>query len=226
MEAPQSGAKLPPVYVSLPNGTVVRSDAPGADQALSAHFKRNVTLIQTAPDDFVIDAYLPNIEGATPAGMGDTTVPVKLGAALFAKLGIGSPIPAGSFFDVFPITLLTSSTLDHLSNQQLESRFDVRRFRMNVIVATSSGGFIENDWVGGTLQVGETAHLSITMNDPRCVMVTLDQADLPKDTDILRALVRENMREVATMGTLPCAGVYAAVATPGTIRVGDVVALI
>lgn len=131
VEAPQSGAKLPPVSVSLPNGTVVRSDAPDAGQALSGYFERNVTLIQSAPDDFVIDAYLPNIAGATPAGMGDTTVPGKLGAALFARLGIESPIPAGLFFDVFPITLLTSSTLDQLSHRQLESRFDVRRFRMN-----------------------------------------------------------------------------------------------
>jgi hypothetical protein len=63
------------------------------------------------------------------------------------------------------------------------------------------------------------------MPDPRCVMTTLAQDDLPADTDVLRALVRHNRLEVAGAGVFPCAGVYAVVTHEGTARVGDPVVL-
>ena len=69
----------------------------------------------------------------------------KLGAALFAEVGIESPVPVGSFFDVFPLSVLTTSTLAQLNELRPQSRFDQRRFRMNVIVNTERPGFIEND---------------------------------------------------------------------------------
>src|SRR3984893_17542926 len=77
---------------------------------LSAYFKRNVTLGRAAPDDFTIDQYHPDVEGADPGGNRDTVVASKLGAALFAELGMESPVPVGSFFDVFPLSVLTMST--------------------------------------------------------------------------------------------------------------------
>jgi uncharacterized protein len=52
-------------------------------------------------------------------------------------------------------------------------------------------------------------------------MVTLAQEDLPKDTDVLRALVRHNRVKLGDLGEFPCAGIYAVVATPGTVSVGD-----
>ena len=45
-----------------------------------------------------------------------------------------SPVPAGSFFDLFPLSVLTTSTIARLTELQPQSRFDQRRFRMNVIV--------------------------------------------------------------------------------------------
>jgi hypothetical protein len=56
-------------------------------------------------------------------------------------------------------------------------------------------------------------------------MTTLAQDDLPKDTDILRTLVRHNRIQVGADGQFPCAGVYAVVEAPGRMRVGDRVAL-
>jgi hypothetical protein len=55
-------------------------------------------------------------------------------------------------------------------------------------------------------------------------MTTLAQDELPKDPEVLRTLARENRLEVAG-GRYPCAGVYAVVASDGTIRNGDAVAL-
>ena len=139
--------------------------------------------------------------------------------------GMDSPVSAGAFFDLFPVTLLTTSTLKQLSKLQPDSNFDERRFRMNIIVDTDDEGFIENDWIDRGLSLGDAMQIHVTMPDPRCVMTTLAQAELPRDNDIMRAMVQHNRLQVADAGRFPCAGVYAVVQTPGSLRVGDSVTL-
>ena len=96
---------------------------------------------------------------------------------------------------------------------------------MNVIVATSAHGFVENDWVGRALAIGDDVQLGVALPDPRCVMPSLAQEDLPRDPQVLKALARHNRIDVA--GALyPCAGVYAVAAATGTIRKGDGVSLV
>jgi uncharacterized protein len=225
VEPPRSGRELPPARITLPNGTSVRSDSGDVDRVLSACFKRDVTLARAAPEGFTIDQYHPDVEDLDPAGHRDTVVEQKLGAAFFAEAGLASPVPVGSFFDLFPVSVLTTSTLDQLNGLRPQSRFDQRRFRMNVIVRTTEPGFLENDWMGHALGMGPTVLLNVVLPDPRCVMTTLAQDDLPKDTDILRTLTRHNRIRVGDAGLFPCAGVYAVVATPGMVRAGDGVGL-
>jgi uncharacterized protein len=225
VEPPRAGADVPPVQITLPDGTTVTSDSDDADRVLSAHFRRDVTLARTAPEDYTIDQYHPDVEDVDPAGYRDTVVAQKLGAAFFAEAGVPSTVPVGSFFDLFPVSVLTTSTLEQLSELQPQSRFDERRFRMNVIVGTSEAGFVENEWIGRELAIGDAVRLKVALPDPRCVMTTLAQEDLPKDTDILRTLTRHNRLRVGDGGRFPCAGVYAVVAAPGTMRTGDHVAL-
>ena len=129
------------MQISLPDGTQVRSDATDVDAVLSAFFKRNVRLAQVAPDDFTIDQYHPDVEGADPAGNRDKVVDQPLGSALFATIGMPSPIPVGSFLDAFPLSVLTNSTLAQLNELQPGSQFDARRFRMNVIVDSDCGAW-------------------------------------------------------------------------------------
>lgn len=217
----QRGDDTPPVQISLPDGTVLRSDSANVDHALSKYFKRKVALRRSAPDDFTVDQYHPDVEGADPGGNKDAVVAQKLGSALFASLGMESPVPVGSFLDVFPVSVLTTSTLSRLAGLQPQSRFDLRRFRMNVILKTEPADFIENNWIGHTLALGNTTRLTVALNDPRCVMVTVAQDDLPKDTEILRALVRHNRVKLGDLGEFPCAGIYAIVATSGSVGVGD-----
>ncbi len=221
VEPPQSGRELPPARITLPNGTSVTSDASEVDNVLSAYFRRDVTLAQAAPDDFTIDQYHPDIENLDPEGHRDTLVEQKLGSAFFAEAGMASPVPVGSFFDLFPITVLTTSTLKRLNALEPKSRFDQRRFRMNVIVDTKGDGFVENDWVSRELNIGEEIRLKVALPDPRCVMTTLAQEELPRDTDVLRALVRHNRVQVGAAGQFPCAGVYAVVQASGTMRLHD-----
>jgi uncharacterized protein YcbX len=225
VEPPRRDRTMPAVLIRLPNGTSVRSDSSDVDHVLSAYFKRNITLARNAPNDFTIDQYHPDVEGADPAGHRDTVVAQPLGSALFAALGMESPVPVGSFLDVFPMSILTTSTLARLNELQPGSRFDERRFRMNVIVDSEGAGFVENDWVGHELSLGDAARLNVALPDPRCVMTTLAQDDIPRDTDVLRALVRHNKRQVGNLGQFPCAGTYAVVVAPGIVRTGDLVAL-
>ena len=225
VEPPRSGREVPPVRIALPDGTSVTSDSSDVDLVLSAWFSRDVTLAQAAPDDFTIDQYHPDIEDVDPAGHRDTVVEQKLGSAFFAEAGLASPVPVGSFFDLFPMSVLTTSTLEQLDQLRPESRFDNRRFRMNLIVGTTEAGFIENDWIGHDLTIGDAVRLNVALADPRCVMTTLAQDELPRDTEVLRTLTQHNRLQVGDAGQFPCVGVYAVVESPGTMRTGDPVAL-
>jgi hypothetical protein len=212
---------MAPVRITLPNGTSVVSGSEQTDRALSAFFQRDVSLVQAAPENYTIDQYHPDIDGVDPAGHRDTLVEQKLGSALFAQLGVPSPVPVGTLFDAFPISVLTTSTLDRLRELDSQSTFDPRRFRMNVVVKTPGVGFVENDWIEHEVSVGSAVRLGIAMPDPRCVMTTLAQPDLPQENDVLRTLARHNRIQVGPAGQYPCAGVYAAVTAAGRITVGD-----
>ena len=121
--------------------------------------------------------------------------------------------PPGTYFDAFPLLLLSQSSLTHMQEKAGDSRFDVRRFRPNLVIADTPLGvaFPEMEWRDKRLRVGE-AILEVTIECPRCVMVTHGFDDLPKDPQVMRALVRE------AEGNL---GVYARVEEPGAIKTGD-----
>ena len=221
---PVLGVEVPSVRITLPDDTVVSSDDRGADAALSGFIGTAVRLTRAAPEDFTIDQYHPDLEDLDPEGHRDIVTETRLGAAFFAEAGMNSPLPIGSFLDLFPVSVLSTSSLERLNTLSPGSRFDPRRFRMNLVVDTPAPGFVENDWVGRVVECGDTARIAVVLPDPRCVMTTLAQGDLPADHSILRTLVRHNRQDVAG-GLFPCAGVYAVVVTPGTIRQGDRVSL-
>ena len=85
--------------------------------------------------------YHPDLDGLDPEGHRDVVVETRLGTALYTQLGLPSPLPPGSFLDLFPITVMTTSTLAALQELRPESRFDVRRFRMNLVVDTDEPGW-------------------------------------------------------------------------------------
>jgi len=222
---PKAGEPAPPVRIELPDGKVVASDGGEAEAALSALFGRAVTLARSAPEDFTIDQQFADVEGADPEGRRNVVVAGKLGAAYFAATNIRSPVAASAFFDLFPMSVITTATLRRLAALEPMSQFDVRRFRMNIVVETPGDGFVENEWVRSALAVGADAALRIAMPDPRCVMTTLAQGDLAEDTGVLSALVKHNRVSAGDARLFPCAGVYAVVTADGTIRPGDPVAL-
>jgi uncharacterized protein YcbX len=216
--------ELPSVRIELADGNVVLSDALDVDAVLSRFFGRDVELAHAAQNGYTIDQYHPDEENYDPEGHRDEVVEARLGAAFFNERGLPSAVPEGSFFDLFPLSVLTTSSLDQLGELEPQSRFDARRFRMNVIVETPARGFVENEWLGRTLAIGDDVQIGIALPDPRCVMPSLAQEDLPKDSRILKALAQHNRIDVA--GALyPCAGVYAVAEATGAIRRHDRVSL-
>jgi uncharacterized protein YcbX len=132
------------------------------------------------------------------------------------ELMTSSTLP-GSYFDCYSVFLLSRTTLATMQARYPDSIFDSRRFRPNLLLDTdASEGFPEKAWVGKRLRIGE-AVFSIEMECPRCAMTTRGFADLPKDPNVMRALVQANA------GNL---GIYASVETAGRVRKGDSIELI
>ena len=209
VEAPRAGDEAPPVRVTFPDGTSVRSDAADADARLASFFGHPVKLERSALDS-TIDQYNGYLE--------------QVRTDLLAEGGLPATIRLGAYFDLLHVSVLTTSTLGHLHEVSPESRFDERRFRMNVTVDTELDAFAENEWPGQRLQLGDEVRLRVSIPVPRCVMTTMAQEELPKDPAVLRTVGKQNRIHLAGK-SYPCLGAYATVETAGTVRAGDTVSL-
>ncbi|MEX0830838.1 MAG: MOSC N-terminal beta barrel domain-containing protein [Nitrospirales bacterium] len=205
---------IPSVRMTLPDGRMVSSDQESLNQILSQALNRPVTLAVTnggqvsgvqsgMPESWTAQSeeYWPDIEGRDKR---DTVTDFSL--------------PPGTFFDSAMVHLLTTATLNRLQEIYPQGRFAVQRFRPNLVVETEGEqrGFIENSWIGHTLNIGKEVQLKVTGSCGRCVMTTLAQGDLRKDPGILRTAVQHNQGHV---------GVYATVVRAGAIGCGDKVRL-
>jgi uncharacterized protein len=202
-EGPKLGGRISPVRMTLPDGEVVSNDRADLEQILSRAFGREIAFVEARAEGMisgVAEEYWPDMADLAHR---DTVTDFEM--------------PAGTFFDIAVVHLLTS-TIDRLRELYPQGRFEARRFRPNIVVSTGSedSGFVENDWIGRTVVIGESVRLAITEPCRRCVMITLPQADLPKDSGILRTAAQHNAVNV---------GVYASVVSGGTMRRGDTVVL-
>jgi MOSC domain-containing protein len=197
VEPPLSAEKIPPARITLPNGVLVNSEQEDVNQIISNELGREVALQKGAPDSPSLEEYWPDID-----------------ALAHKETVTDEAIPAGAFFDAAVIHLLTTATIDRLRELYPQGRFEVRRFRPNIVVEPGAGekSFVENDWVGKTLVIGDEVRIKITSPCPRCVMTTLPQGDLPRDPGILRTAAQHNQANV---------GIYCSVLQGGTIRRGD-----
>jgi uncharacterized protein YcbX len=203
-EPRRAGSEVPPVRITLPDGKVTTSQQSDIDEILSKALERRVKLNSTrsgAAAPAQAEEYWPDMEGLDYR---DTVTDFDL--------------PKGTFFDCATVHLLTTSTLERLRELYPSGRFEVRRFRPNIVVqlASAEKDFVENAWVGRTICIGDEVRLNISRPCGRCVMTTLPQGDLPKDLGILRTAAQHNHAHV---------GVYASVAHGGKLNRGDSVRL-
>jgi MOSC domain-containing protein len=216
-----------PAEVILPDGAKVSTSDPDVNERISKAIDHPVTLWPLLPAD-ALDHYRrgapahADIEQELRAVFGRTPDEPLPNLALFPPEIMEFESPPGTYFDVFPLMLMTKASLREMQTRVPGSRFDVRRFRPNLVIGDAlpkgKGGapFPEQEWRGRRLQIGD-AIIEITVECPRCVMVTHAFEDLPKDPGVMRSLVKE------AGGNL---GVYARVEKLGLMKVGDPVRLL
>lgn len=206
--APPESSAVQPIWITLPDGTVLRSDQADINQQLSTFLGSSVELATQAPEAAKLEQYWPEYDGESNE---------------ISNEAVAGDAPQGSFFDYAALHLLTTSSITAMQKLYPEGRFEVRRFRPNIVIDTGDlNGFVENDWVGKTIKLGDTVRLRISDPCPRCVMPTLAQGDLPADGGILKHAVAKNRPFVPFAGKeLPSVGVYAQVIQAGWVKRGD-----
>lgn len=199
---PEPGIPLPPVRVTLPDGAGITTDSARFAEVVSSCLGRQVALGSAAPENPSLEEYWPDMTELA-----------------YQEAVTEEASRAGTFFDAATVHLLTTATINQLRELCPSARFEPRRFRPNLVIRPEDDdtGFVESKWVGQKLRIGDDLVLTITNQCTRCVMTTLPQGDLPKDSDVLRTAARHNDVHV---------GVYAEVTTPGTVRRGDTVVLL
>jgi uncharacterized protein YcbX len=243
-EEPAAAGMSPHVEITLPDGSLTGSDDADVNQRLSEMLGRRVSLwpLQPAADKA---HYRRAQAGASILSRVSRLRPLRphLGS-LIRFAGLDAPTremfsrepdeplpdfsntpselfeftsPPGTYFDAFPLHLLTTASLAAMARLNPSAIWDARRFRPNFLVETEAGveGLVEADWTGRTLRLGGQR---IKCESPavRCGMTTHAQGELPKDPSVLRSIVRDAEQNL---------GVYASALGSGRVNVGDAVEL-
>lgn len=212
--------RVSPVTIELPDGSLVTSSDDNINEKLSAAIGKPVSLWPLQPKTNLRHYRLKVPAGATAMkkqfatkklpDMSSVTWRLMMELAIFAT-------PLGRYHDVYPLHLLTSSSLEKLKQLEPDGDFRVERFRPNLFIdtGTDSFDFDEFQWVEGKLYIGETV-LKVVSRTVRCSMPAQPQVTIKKDAKVLRALEAHTQRHL---------GVNISVIKSGIIRVGDTVHL-
>jgi len=123
--------------------------------------------------------------------------------------------PPGTYFDVYSVHLLTTSTLRYMESLNPDSDWTPQRFRPNFVIDTGDEpALIENTWIGKTTTINGVELLCIGPA-PRCAVTAHPQGnDIVKDPNILRTIVKDAGQNL---------GIYCEVKNTGQINAGNVV---
>jgi uncharacterized protein YcbX len=235
---------IPHVDIVFPDGTTIGSDAGDVNEQLTERLGKAVSLWPLHPADdvefyrrksktarvFGRLARFRTFRAALPALTSFGPAHEQLQEAFSREPGEPVPdlsslppeileftSPRGTYFDAFPLHLLTTASLELMARLNPAATWDRRRFRPNFLIETRADvkGMVEAEWQGRTLLVGGV-ELKCEIPTPRCGMTIQAQEGLEKDPSILRTIVRDADQNL---------GIYASVVTAGVIRVGDPVEL-
>jgi uncharacterized protein YcbX len=136
----------------------------------------------------------------------------RLSAAVAAKVSLTPHRPDDP---EAALHVLTTTTLRTLGQALPDSAVDASRFRPNLVLDDvpddDRTGYPEHRWIGRRMAIG-AVRLRFTRGCERCVVITKETPTVPHDREVLRWVARE-------LGST--FGVYAAVETPGDVRIGD-----
>lgn len=206
------------VEILLPDGAVVRSDDAQVNALVSKAIGASVRLEELRPatdlehyrrgapgsDDMMEE--LRNVFGR------DIDEPLP-DFSVFPPEVMEFESPPGTYYDCWPLMIMSTSALRSMQEALPDSQIDIRRFRPSLVIDTGDQtGHPEFSWAGKAARIGD-CEIEFQSPCPRCVMVTREVGDdLPADRAILRHIVRDLNQNV---------GVYAKVTKPGTIKTTD-----
>jgi MOSC domain-containing protein len=193
LEAAARLEQSPEPVIELPDGTILHGAGAATDGALSDWLERPVCLVEAAAHGGRAEFFADPTDDSSEA--------------------IEWTMPPERYVDAMPLLLMTTSSLRAGAALHPAGRWDVRRFRPNVLIDTSADGWLEDDWCGGLVTIGDV-ELHPHQQCVRCTMVTRPQPGLDGDLDIYRTLARHHG------GNL---GVWTAVRTGGGIEEGAAV---
>jgi uncharacterized protein YcbX len=158
----------------------------------------------------------------TPEGMNFAIGSAELQDSVAKKLGSAVELMKlkHGIFDEASVAVINLATIAAIGREAGQD-LDTRRFRANIVIASeATEPFLEDSWIGGRLVFGSNEvgpMVSLTMRDPRCVMINLDPDTARQDPRVMKAAVRLNENN---------AGAYGTVARTGQLSVGQSVSLI
>lgn len=149
----------------------------------------------------------------TPAGTAFDVTDAALAEELFPH--VQAIKQNRGIFDTFPLSLITTQTIDRLV-EMVGDPLEVTRFRPNIVAeAAEPVPFLEDSWVGCVLRIGGI-RMRVDKSDKRCVVITINPATAERNPAILRAVTRDRQG---------CLGVYGTTVDPGRIELDDLVFL-
>jgi hypothetical protein len=204
-----ASGSLPPVTIELPGGRKIHAEDADASELISAALGRKVSIERAT-------TARGEMAGVDPATLfADVPVDKVFPGVTAAMPPDFVPLEKEGFFDSAVVHVVASGTLRHMAKLAASgSVFDPRRFRPNIFVDTGErdDAFLEDEWIGGTLEVGDGVRIVEMRPALRCVMTTHPQDDLPRDYTILRTAALHHRANV---------GVFASIAAAGRVRLGD-----
>lgn len=115
------------------------------------------------------------------------------------------------FFDDSDLLVINGASVRALADE-MGVPMSVVRFRPSIVVdGEDATPFVEDSWVGSTFAAG-AAQIDITQRNIRCVFTNIDPDTYEVDPKFLKHIADRHEQ---------CFGVYARVARPGRIAVGD-----
>ena len=212
------------VEITLPDGSTVLTTDADVDERVSAALDHRVRLEALRPADD-LDHYRRGAPDSDDVVAELRGIFGREDDEPFPDFSVFPPIiaeyesPPGTYYDVFPLMVMSEAALAALAAALPDSNVDIRRFRPSFVVDTgddgadaSTPGHPEFDWTGRRATIGSVM-VEFGAPCPRCVMVTREiSSAIPADRAVLRHIVRDFDQNL---------GIYATIVTPGTIRVGD-----
>src|SRR6056297_148746 len=206
------------VEIDLPDGATVSTADGDVDERVSAALGHRVRLERLRPAD--------DLDHYRRGGPDSDDMLVELNGIFGREEGEPLPdfsvfppevmeyeSPPGTYYDAFPLLVMTTAALQALADALPDSTIDIRRFRPSIVLDDAGpAGHPEFVWTGRRAAIGD-AEIEFVAPCPRCVMVTREiDGAAPEDRAVLRHIVRDLDQNV---------GVYANVVAPGSVALGD-----